>query len=249
MTVVNVALQKEATELRKQLDSALAVTVQSPERQPCDESCTTASNTPTHISQVAQSDTAVSHPSGGHLSKTSVNQSVTGGHQSVTGGQQIMTQLSHAELLLQYEILLQEKRELCVRLDEKTTESKELTEKLEKTQEQVTVSKDDNDRLKMAESADTMCDKCQQLKQQLESERTRPDERFLELQTHYNIVLAERTQLVSELDSHKMLTAECSADGEALQMAQVECEKLTQDVAGLRQELETEVGGETPAHV
>ncbi|KAK2169469.1 hypothetical protein NP493_1190g00032 [Ridgeia piscesae] len=154
----------------------------------------------------------------------------------MTGSRPRVTELSHAELLLQYEILLQEKRELCVRLDEKTTESEELAERLtevraaaEKTQDKPTTKRR---RGSNKPTADTKCDKCQRL----QTEKATLDEKFLELQVLHNSALAERTQLSSERDHYKTLTAECSAHREALQMAQVECEKLMQDIAGLRDE-------------
>ena len=252
VTLVNATLQKEATELRRQLDAALAVTRQSPQRQPGDGSPCSPNTPLAHSSPLVQRDTAVTPPSvlvtsfsdntGLSCSKSQHmsgdHQSMTDDHQSMTGSCPRVTELSHAELLLQYEILLQEKRELCVRLDEKTTESEELAEKLtearaaaEKTQDKP-MTKRRGGRNKP--TADTKCDKCQRL----QTEKANLDEKFLELQVLHNSMLAERTQLSSERDHYKALTAECSAHSEALQMAQVECEKLRQDIAGLREELD-----------
>ena len=193
VVVVNEVLKQEASDLRRQLDTALAATHKSPQRQPGDGSShvTSSSNTLlTRLPFVQRSNPDVSHSSGSMSSfgddfGLSLGRSIrmSDVHQSVT-------LLSHPELLLQYEILLQEKTELCVRLDEKIAEIEALTEK-------------QNELLSVGDK------------------KRDPDQ----------VTLDNGPQLKSG-------TAECQDQSEAFQMDQVENEKLTQDVAGLRQQLD-----------
>ena len=186
VVVVNEALKQEASDLRRQLDA----THKSPQRQPGDGSShvTTSNSLLTRMPFVQRSNPDVSNSSGSMRSfgddfGLSPGRRMADIHQS-------MTLLSHAELLLQYEILLQEKMELCVRLDEKIAEIEALTEK----QNEPLVVDDKN------REPDRMTrDNGQQLKQGI---------------------------------------AECHAQNESFQMDQVENEKLTQDVSGLRQQLD-----------
>ena len=190
VVVVNEALKQEASDLRRQLDATLDATHKSPQRQPGDGSShvTTSNTLLTRMPFVQRSNPDVSHSSGSMRSfgddfGLSPGRRMSDIHQSVT-------LLSHAELLLQYEILLQEKMELCVRLDEKIAEIEALTEK----------------QTELLSVGDKKRD---------------PDQ----------VTLDNGQQL-------KRKTAECRDQNESFQMDQVENEKLTQDVAGLRQELD-----------
>ena len=186
VVVVNEALKQEASDLRTQLDAALAATHKSPQRQPGDGSSNaTPSNTLLSRMPFVQLPD-VSQPSVRSFSDDlglSAGRRTSDDHQSVS-------LLSHAELLLQYEILLQEKTELCVRLDEKIAEIETLNEKQTEP-----FAADDKKRNPIQATPDTG----QQLKKG---------------------------------------TTESFAQGEAFQMDHVVNEKLTQDVAGLRQELD-----------